>query len=135
MEEYTTLDWNGGHIFLPPAFMFWKVTIFDLSFALVKYCVTLTNIWPPLINIKHYIIFKFQYNIKIYAWNFWAHILILSFICRQMTNICPEIFWQIFPYYTVKIMMFIFHKFLWNICVTNLQVLEGEQYLTLAAPR
>ena len=30
---------NGGHIFLPPAFRFWKVT----------------NIWPLFINNKHYI--------------------------------------------------------------------------------
>ena len=63
--------------------------------------------------------------------------IILSFICRQRPWIfaCkfPGKYFH-FPYYTRKIILFIFHKFLSNICFISLQVLEGKEYLTSAAP-
>ena len=73
-----------------------------------------TNIWPTLINNKHHIIFNLQ---------------------AETTDICLEISRQIFPYYTGKIILLIFPKFLWNICVTSLKVLEGDKIFDQGAAK
>ena len=69
----------------PSGFGRWR--IFDLGCASVKYSVTFQNL---------------QAGDKIFDLNLWTINIILSFICRQMTNICLEISRQIFPYYTGK---------------------------------
>ena len=61
IRQYCLLLMNGGHIFLPPAFRFWKVTQY-LTSALLRSNILspsktfrlVTNIWPPFIINKQY---------------------------------------------------------------------------------
>ena len=62
IRKYCLFLINGGHIFLPPAFRFWKVTQYLTSASLQSNILSpsktfrlVTNIWPPFINNKHYI--------------------------------------------------------------------------------